>query len=164
MGLLICHSQYGYSQFTHFTLSSVYTFYCHHLISFAQISESILCIRIIFVLVGMQLFRQIPICLLNLVCVGISGHAENFIKIASTNTSKFEHTCHIGAIHKHFTQYSPNSTWLIMSRLDMTQHERDERACRAVLNMADGEQAIVLACTSCRFYAFTYTNPICSVK
>jgi len=41
---------------------------------------------------------------------------------------------------------SPNSTWLVTSRLDTARRvERVEPCCS---NMADGEQAIVLACTS----------------
>ena len=44
---------------------------------------------------------------------------------------------------------SPNSTWLVMSRLDTTRDvRRVERVETSVSNMADDGQAIVLACTS----------------
>jgi len=67
--------------------------------------------------------------------------------------------------------YGPNSTWFVTSRLDTTRStcraSRDERAERVELccfNMADDEQAIVLACLSLVVYALKYTNPICSSK
>jgi len=45
-----------------------------------------------------------------------------------------------------FLQYSPNSTWLVTSRLDTTRHvRRVERVEPCSSDMADDEQAIVSA-------------------
>jgi len=45
------------------------------------------------------------------------------------------------------THLSPNSTWLITSRLGTTRHvRRVERVEQCYSNIADDEQAIVLAC------------------
>ena len=78
-------------------------------------------------------------------------------------------------VHRH-VGISPNSTWLVTSRLHTTRPvRRVERVGTSVLsvssravpssNMADDEQAVVLACTSLAVLcSFTYTNLICSVK
>jgi len=73
------------------------------------------------------------------------------------------------------TYLGPNSTWLVSTRLDTTRHVRLCRASRAsrairdervervepcCSNMADDEQAIVLACTSLAFLC----SCICFVK
>ena len=59
-------------------------------------------------------------------------------------------------------QISPNSTWLVTSRLDTTRHvRRVVRVARVVTNvtsracfkMADDEEAVVIACTSLVFCA-----------
>ena len=75
-----------------------------------------------------------------------------------------------GDIFCKYTQNSPNSTWLITSRLDTTRHvrrvERVGRACRAVL-FQDGRRWTSNSARLykfCRLYALTYTNPICSIK
>jgi len=57
------------------------------------------------------------------------------------------------------TRSSQNSTWLVTSRLDMTRHVRRIKgvvrsaSSRACSNMADDEEAVVLACTSLVFCA-----------
>ena len=48
-----------------------------------------------------------------------------------------------------FVYIRPNSTWLVTSRLDTTRNvRRVQRVEPCCSNMADDEQAIVLACTS----------------
>jgi len=57
-----------------------------------------------------------------------------------------------------------------LARLDSTRHDStrstlSSESSRACSDMADDEQAIVLACTSLVvFYDLAYTNPICFVK
>ena len=68
--------------------------------------------------------------------------------------------------------YSPNSTWFVTSRhvstrldaFDVSSESR--RACRAVLFQHGGRRTSYSArlCKFSRFYALTYTNPICSFK
>ena len=58
----------------------------------------------------------------------------------------------------------PNSTWLVSTRLDTTRHVRLCRASRdepvepCCSDMADGEQAIVLACTSLVVFMLLHTQ------
>ena len=63
---------------------------------------------------------------------------------------------------------SPNSIWLVTSRLDTTRSlcraSLDERVEPCCSNMADDEQAIARLYKFSRFYALTYANPICFVK
>jgi len=55
--------------------------------------------------------------------------------------------------------YSPNSTWLVTSRLDTTRHvRRVERVEPCCSNMADDEQAIVLACISLVVFMLLHTQ------
>jgi len=64
----------------------------------------------------------------------------------------------------------PNSTWLVTSRLDTTRHvrrvEKSRRAYRAVLFQHGVRRTSYSSrlYEFSRFYALTYTNPICSVK
>jgi len=55
---------------------------------------------------------------------------------------------------------SPNSTWLVTSRLDTTRHVRRVVSSRAVWTWRTTNKLYKFS----RFYALTYTNPICSVK
>ena len=76
----------------------------------------------------------------------------------------------IAPISSIFASFGPNSTWLVSTRLVTTRHfrlcrasrasraSRDERVEPCCSNMADDEQAIVLACTSLVVFMLLHTK------
>ena len=99
-------------------------------------------------------------------CLKLSGKVhKNIAKQQSPNKIIFKKIkAHILVYSDSVTQsmnhYSPNSTWVVTSRLTRStcRQSLDECVEPCCSNIADDEQAIVLACTSLVVFMFLHTQ------
>ena len=95
----------------------------------------------------------------------IPGNSQTIMSTSQQSTANLKPN--ITQAETSSTSYGPNSIWLVSTRLDTTRHvrlcraSRDDRVERVepcCSNMADDEQAIVLACTSLVVFMLLHTQ------